>query len=532
MITEFLMGKRTLLAGTVGLCLFFSLCLDAGAQKKTAKKKKQAAAAADDLDSSAEPDKVLYDRAQNDLKHGRYTEGRLSLQTLINTYPDSEYLAKAKLSIADSYYKEGGASNLMQSIQEYKDFNTFFPFLDEAAYAQMQIGMAHYKMMEKADRDNAQAQMAEDELQAMLLKYPQSPLAAQATQRLREVQEVLADGDFRVARYYYNKGDTHAAGARLIELTERYPLYSQSDEALWMLGDIYTKTKLATKDEDLRNVWAGQAARCYDRIVHDYPLSKRAQEAKGRLKAMGAPVPSVDPDAMARMRKEQELAKEHHSTFGALLNSPKGMLHGAPDVSAAAHSGQPNLNPPTDTVSATEVLKAQSGGPKMDVGAASVSSGAESGPTTQVDATSGSSAGSSTEGMHAGVQIITPMENGNAAPAASTPSTSSTQAQPATDAHASATAAPDSATPNGTSGNSAAPSSPGSAAAPSAPAASAPQAGSSSQAAQSTPQGSSTSTPASAANAQPAAAQSSGDSDDSKESTSKKKKGLRKLVPW
>ena len=30
--------------------------------------------------------------------------GRLTLQTLINTYPDSEYLAKGKLAIADSFF--------------------------------------------------------------------------------------------------------------------------------------------------------------------------------------------------------------------------------------------------------------------------------------------------------------------------------------------------------------------------------------------------------------------------------------------
>src|SRR5277367_5057820 len=88
---------------------------------------------------SVEPDKILYDKALDFMKHGHYTEARLNFQTLINTYPDSEYLAKAKLGTADSYYKEGGTTNLTQSIQEYNDFRTFFPFLDEAAYAQMQI---------------------------------------------------------------------------------------------------------------------------------------------------------------------------------------------------------------------------------------------------------------------------------------------------------------------------------------------------------------------------------------------------------
>ena len=98
----------------------------------------------------------------DDIKRSKYIEARLNLQTLINTYPDSEYLAKAKLAVADSYYKEGGTSNLTQAIDEYKNFIVFFPFLDEAAYAQMQVAMAHYRMMEKADRDNSQALNAED----------------------------------------------------------------------------------------------------------------------------------------------------------------------------------------------------------------------------------------------------------------------------------------------------------------------------------------------------------------------------------
>ena len=62
------------------------------------------------VNAGDQPDKILYERATNEITHGRYDVGRLTLQTLINTYPDSEYLAKAKLSIADSYYAEGGVS--------------------------------------------------------------------------------------------------------------------------------------------------------------------------------------------------------------------------------------------------------------------------------------------------------------------------------------------------------------------------------------------------------------------------------------
>ena len=50
-----------------------------------------------------QPDKVLYQKAVREIDHGRYDVGRLTLQVLINTYPDSEYLAKAKLLTAESY---------------------------------------------------------------------------------------------------------------------------------------------------------------------------------------------------------------------------------------------------------------------------------------------------------------------------------------------------------------------------------------------------------------------------------------------
>ena len=51
-----------------------------------------------------QPDKVLFDTAIDDIEHGRYERARLTLQTLMNTYDTSEYLAKAKLAVADSWY--------------------------------------------------------------------------------------------------------------------------------------------------------------------------------------------------------------------------------------------------------------------------------------------------------------------------------------------------------------------------------------------------------------------------------------------
>jgi outer membrane protein assembly factor BamD len=494
-------------------------------------KSKKKAPAKPVVDASAEPDKILYDRALADLKAGRYTEGRLALQTLINTYPDSEYLAKAKLSVADSYYKEGGTSSTLQAISEYKDFGTFFPFLDEAAYAQMQIGMAHYRMMEKADRDSTQAQAAEDEFQAFILRYPQSPLLPRAEQYLREVQEVLGDGEFKIARYYYVKADYRAAAARLVEVSDRYPLYSQTDEALWMLANVYYRAKQVSKNEDDKNHWGDLSAKCYDRILRDYPLSKRAVDARARLVSMGLPAPSADPEAYARMTKEQLYREQHHQS--AIIRTPLSMIKGNPDVTYAAHAGTPQMSPPTDSISATDILKPGARGPAFTV------SGTDATPTgpdqpadaAPVDATTAPKGASSTPGNSLGFEIIAAPTDPNAvanapAPAAENPAAPSAgpTLAPSNNVPVLTPTAPTSVGP-GTSANP----SPGSDGSPIGSTAAAPPAG-----------GESTSTAPPAAGAAPAAksaqpkteAAKSDPADPKEESTSKKKKGVKKLIPW
>ena len=91
------------------------------------------------------PDKQLYDKAQAAMKKGHYDVARLDLQTMLNTYPDSQYQMRAKLAIADSWYREGGTAALTQAESEYADFRVFFPNVPEAAEAQMRIGDIYFR---------------------------------------------------------------------------------------------------------------------------------------------------------------------------------------------------------------------------------------------------------------------------------------------------------------------------------------------------------------------------------------------------
>jgi len=405
--------------------------------------------------------------------------GRLGLQTLIITYPDSEYLAKAKLGIADSYFKEGGTANMAQAIQGYKDFIVFFPFLPEAAVAQLQVANAHYRQMAKPDRDRSEAKAAEDEYQTFLAKYPKDPQAQKAEQRLRDVQELIAEGDYRIGYFYYVKGDRRAAAARLVAIAKRYPLYSKSDKVQWMLGDIFEKSE----HKEVASVY-------YGNILKNYPLSPLAENAKNKLVAFKVPVPRADPKAVAWMTAEQNTPRPRES----LVKKPLGLVRSGPhdEMIASAKHGAPNLEPESDTSSGTDIL---SGGNKSQLG--------------------GAGGGARNTAV---VETVTP---GGAAPAAGTEAPAG-EAAPA--AAAPESAAPAAATPpadaNGGRG----------AAAPAATdSKEAPAAGSEQPAKADSTTGDSPDANASKAEGTP----STDDSKDSKkESSSKKKKGLKKLVPW
>jgi len=335
------------------------------------------------------------------------------------------------------------------------------------------------------------------------LKYPQSPLVPRAEQYLRNVQEVLADGEFRIARFYYVKTNYRAAAARLVELSGRYPLYSQSDLALSMLGNIYMRAKQASKNEDDKNHWGDLAGQCYSQIVKDYPLSKLAPEAKAKLVSMGMAVPKPDPNAVARMQKQQLFEKEHHPNM--VLKVPMGMIKTSPDISTAAQIGQPNLEPPDDSVSATEVLNQGAAGPAFSISARNITSGSESTSTDTESVESSSGSDTTTPGAEI---IAAPT---TAAPASATPTTDS-----AVPAATTSPAAPDA-----------------SAAVSSNVPSSAPAAATTDQPSQQAAATQASQAAGAPANANsPSSSQSANSKSDPKtESTSKKKKGLHKLIP-
>lgn len=334
--------------------------------------------------NTQQPDKVLFDQAMHDIEKGRYEVARIALQTLMNTYESSEYLAKAKLAVADSWFREGGGSGMAQAEAEYKDFILFYPNMEEAAEAQNRVCEIHYKQMDKSDRDIVQTLRAEDECKNLLVQFPNSKFAPQAAQRLRDIQESLAAHEEAVGYFYWKRDMNPAAANRLNAMVDQYPLYSKADEALYEAGDAYSK---------MGPHFRAKAGEMFTRIVRDYPLGSRANDAKKRLEDLEMPVPQADPAAVARMKYEEENYKRP-----GLMKASVSVLHGGPDVSHAAKEGAPTMTDPKKTIPVSIPIPASTDSGAAGSGATGTTEvtastvGANSSLDTKTDARQGAAA--------------------------------------------------------------------------------------------------------------------------------------------
>jgi outer membrane protein assembly factor BamD len=347
--------------------------------------------------ASKQPDKVLFDKAMDAMKHNRFDVARMTLQTLINTYPDSEYIARAKLAVGDSWYAEGGTASLAQAEQEYRDFETFFPNMPEAAEAQLKIANIQYQQMEKSDRDYTHAKRAEEEYRNLIMQYPDNAkLVKEGKQRLMEVQEVLADREFGIGRFYYLRGSFPASIARLQSLVDKYPLYSKADEALFLIGQdregqiAQIRARPACKafntppgcvgetvKGNMISVLTAEASAAYTQIITRYPVMVREDDAKKRLEALHQPVPRPTKAAVAQNKAEEESRLET-SPLDLLMSVVKR----GPDVEQASKVGEPTLVDPTpvDARGVTQTTMRQVTGLSLGQKSVSVETVAGSGP--------------------------------------------------------------------------------------------------------------------------------------------------------
>ncbi|HEU0174462.1 MAG TPA: outer membrane protein assembly factor BamD [Blastocatellia bacterium] len=237
-------------------------------------------------------DRDLYTQASKKAEKGRYDEARITYNIIITTYPDSPYLPLAKLAIADTFYLEGGTSNLQQAIGGYKEFAQYFPKHPKICDVKHRIAMSYMRQMGAYNRDASMAAQAERQLKDALAACRNSPSEPKVNTDLATVQQVLGLHELDIARFYSDKRQApKAAEGRLRGIIANYPNFSYMDETLYRTG-----VTLVEEEQP------EEAAEFFTRLVRDFSKSEYAGKGKEYLEKLGKPVPEPSNDNPAPER--------------------------------------------------------------------------------------------------------------------------------------------------------------------------------------------------------------------------------------
>jgi outer membrane protein assembly factor BamD len=241
----------------LSLALIFSAC------------KKKNVEVAPEIASS---DEALFKLGEAEIKKDT-EKAFLFLRQVIDSFPKSFYAQRAKLLIADAYFKKGDEGNMILAAAEYREFISLYPFSPSAAYCQYQIGMTFFKKTLKAGRDQSKTIQALAEFKKLVTAYPLSEQAKSAQENIKICEERLAENTLTIAAHYYRAEAYKASTSRLTELVTNYPSFTKMDAVFFYLGDSFFKWNKAD-----------QSVPYFSKLITDYPKSAFVKQAQERLK--------------------------------------------------------------------------------------------------------------------------------------------------------------------------------------------------------------------------------------------------------
>jgi outer membrane protein assembly factor BamD len=190
----------------------------------------------------------------------------------VDSYPQSQYRAEAKLGIGDSYLGDGTTESKILAINEFREFLTFFPTHQRADYAQYKLAMAHFYQMLNPQRDQTETREAIKEFEAFIERYPNSTLMSEVRTRLRAAKDRLDTSDYEVAVFYYRNRWYPGASERLKAILTRDPEFTSRDGVYYYLGESL-----------IRMQRPAEALPYFERLVKEFERSEYLDEAHKRI---------------------------------------------------------------------------------------------------------------------------------------------------------------------------------------------------------------------------------------------------------
>lgn len=241
---------------------------------------------------TTQPDKWLYDRGNEQVERRKWLTAREYFKQVTETYTQSPLRPDAKLGVGDTYIGEGSPESLVLAIAEFQEFLSFYPTHPRADYAQFKLGLAHFRQMRLAQRDQTETRDAIREFETFVTRYPNSTLMPEGKAKLREAKDRLSEAEFEVGRFYYRIHWLPGAIDRLTTLLKTDPEFTGRDGALYYLGESL--------------IMGGRKAEAlpyFERLAAEFEQSEYLAKTKARIDELKNAPPEGVPTTTAANKK-------------------------------------------------------------------------------------------------------------------------------------------------------------------------------------------------------------------------------------
>jgi len=242
-------------------------------------------------------DKAIYEKAQ---KLGRRDadKARLLFKEILQIYPDSIYARKAKIGIADSYFKQKDAASLIIAASEYQEFVNLYPNSPDSIYAKFRIGRCYERKSKSAGRDQTNTKQAIIAYESLQKMYPGTEESDKAIPILNKLKQRLGQHYFGIGMANYRLNAFQGAIDRFKEVMDNYPGFSKFEKLYYYTGKSYAMMK------DYNS-----AISFFQKIINSYPKSKFVKGAQNNIKKL-MNKKKFDKTEKKVEKKEEEVKKE------------------------------------------------------------------------------------------------------------------------------------------------------------------------------------------------------------------------------
>ncbi len=212
----------------------------------------------------------IYSDAIGKMKKGKYRSTLESLKDIgIAEEVSKELAPKVLIATADANFYLEDMLSVADAAKSYSEFVTFYSDHALASYAQFQIGMCYYKLTNSPENDQNQTFKAIEEFKKVKSMNPDSSFVRAAEGMISKCEEKIAEHEYLIGKFYYKRKEYYAASERFRQILIRYESYPEKGKIYFYLGNSLLK---------LNDSSEGQIY--LDKLVHDYPNSKYARDAR------------------------------------------------------------------------------------------------------------------------------------------------------------------------------------------------------------------------------------------------------------